>query len=84
MSDWKRFKKRPVEIYARRNDGPELVIHTLEGDMLCRTGDWIVKGIKGEEYPVREDIFKETYEEMTPFDPHKTPVGMRLDAGLVD
>lgn len=45
--------------------GPEyihLFIPTLEGKMLAKHGDYIVKGVKGEFYPVRPDIFKETYE----------------------
>ena len=37
-------------------------IKTLEGDMLANFGDWIVKGVKNELYPVRDDIFKETYD----------------------
>lgn len=40
----------------------ELTIPTLEGDMLARPGDWIIKGIKGEFYPCRADIFEATYE----------------------
>lgn len=42
--------------------GIELDIHTLEGMMTARMGDWIIKGVKGEFYPCREDIFLETYE----------------------
>lgn len=41
---------------------PKLVIPTLEGDMTARPGDWVVRGVKGEFYPVRADIFAETYE----------------------
>jgi hypothetical protein len=41
---------------------PCLVIPTLEGQMLARVGDWIVKGIKGEFYPCKPDIFEATYE----------------------
>lgn len=37
-------------------------IHTLEGFMKIREGDWIITGIKGERYPCREDIFNATYE----------------------
>lgn len=40
----------------------QLVIHTLEGDMVANEGDYILKGVKGEFYPCREDIFLETYE----------------------
>lgn len=38
------------------------VILTLEGEMAFRPGDWIVRGVKGEFYPVRADIFEATYE----------------------
>jgi len=41
-----------------------LYISTLEGDMSIRKGDWIIKGVKGEFYPCKPDIFKETYEEV--------------------
>lgn len=39
-----------------------LVIPTLEGDHLARPGDWIIKGVKGEFYPCKPDIFAATYE----------------------
>ena len=39
-------------------------IPTLEGTMEARAGDWIIKGIKGEIYPCRSDIFEETYEKV--------------------
>ena len=41
---------------------PTLKIQTLEGVMTARLGDWIIKGIKGEFYPCKPDIFTETYE----------------------
>lgn len=37
-------------------------IHTLEGDMTASVGDWIIKGVKGEFYPCKPDIFAATYE----------------------
>ena len=37
-------------------------IRTLEGDMHVLAGDWIIKGIKGEFYPCKPDIFEATYE----------------------
>ncbi len=40
----------------------KLTIPTLEGKMLCDTGDWIIKGVKGEFYPCKPDIFELTYE----------------------
>ena len=39
-----------------------LTIHTLEGDHKATIGDYIIKGVHGEFYPCKEDIFKETYE----------------------
>ena len=39
-------------------------ISTLEGDMMAKKGDYIIKGIQGEFYPCKPDIFAETYEEV--------------------
>lgn len=44
------------------NDG-WLSIRTLEGDMSASIGDWIIKGVNGEFYPCKPDIFAKTYEE---------------------
>lgn len=40
----------------------ELIIATLEGPLRASLGDWIIKGIKGEFYPCKPDIFEATYE----------------------
>ena len=45
---------------------PKLFINTLEGKMTANKGDWIIKGVKGELYPVRNDIFEATYELVAP------------------
>lgn len=37
-------------------------IRTLEGDHLARAGDYIIKGVQGELYPCKPDIFAATYE----------------------
>lgn len=39
-----------------------LAIPTLEGLMVAKEGDWIIRGIKGELYPCKPDIFEATYE----------------------
>ena len=39
-----------------------LYIHTLEGKMFANIGDWIIKGVNGEFYPCKPDIFEKTYE----------------------
>ena len=39
-----------------------LLIPTLEGTMRADVGDWIIRGVQGEFYPCKPEIFKETYE----------------------
>ena len=39
-----------------------MTVHTLEGDHECTKGDFIIKGVKGEFYPCKPDIFEKTYE----------------------
>jgi hypothetical protein len=45
----------------RINDSPPF-IETLEGRMTISIGDWVIKGVKGEFYPCKPDIFAATYE----------------------
>lgn len=40
----------------------QLLIETLEGTMEARAGDWIIRGVQGELYPCKPDIFAATYE----------------------
>ncbi len=40
----------------------DISINTLEGMMKVSTGDWIIKGVNGEFYPCKPDIFDKTYE----------------------
>ena len=42
-----------------------LMIRTLEGDMRAEYGDWIIRGVQGEFYPCKPDIFEQTYEEVS-------------------
>jgi uncharacterized protein YeeX (DUF496 family) len=42
----------------------KLIIQTLEGTMEASVGDYIIKGIQGEFYPCKPDIFKLTYDEV--------------------
>ncbi|MBR2619551.1 MAG: hypothetical protein IKC98_01785 [Firmicutes bacterium] len=58
----KKYIKRPIPIKAYQADR-EMIIHTLEGDMKAMPGDYIVTGVKGEQYPVKKEIFEKTYEE---------------------
>lgn len=43
-------------------DLEEIEIDTLEGRMTASIGDWIIRGVKGELYPCKPDIFAATYE----------------------
>jgi hypothetical protein len=43
-------------------DGWHLFINTLEGRMDASPGDWIIRGVQGEFYPCKPDIFEQTYE----------------------
>ena len=43
-----------------------LVVATLEGEMTAKPGDWIIRGVAGEFYPCKPEIFDATYEEVRP------------------
>ncbi len=58
MPDW--FINQPgFELWASFD---KAVIRTLEGDMKISKGDWVIKGIQGEFYPCKPDIFEKSYE----------------------
>jgi hypothetical protein len=46
--------------YINRDN--DLIIETLEGDMRTDVGDYIIKGLRGEFYPCKPDVFKKKYE----------------------
>lgn len=60
---FKKFEKIPVVIEAYQTD-EEVYIETLEGTMKADKGDWIIKGVKGELYPCKPDVFEMTYKKM--------------------
>ena len=51
-------------IVASNEDEMGISILTLEGTMTANIGDYIIKGVKGEFYPCKPDIFEQTYEEV--------------------
>ena len=51
-----------LTIDYKDSDDPKLKIETLEGVMNASLGDWIIKGVNGEYYPCKPDIFEKTYE----------------------
>lgn len=48
--------------FSGYDDTPRIYITTLEGVMCASEGDYIIKGVDGEFYPCKPDIFKKTYE----------------------
>ena len=56
-----KYRKKPVVIEAYQTDN-ELDIETLEGTMHASVGDYIITGVRGEQYPCKPDIFEHTYE----------------------
>ena len=64
-SNWPHWLSAAVadgKVWMQGGDEPYLTIQTLEGEMRAVGGDWIVRGVKGELYPCKPDIFAATYE----------------------
>lgn len=61
MKTVKKFRKKPIVIEAYQTD-TEMTVQTLEGPLHASPGDWIITGIRGEQYPCKPDVFKKTYE----------------------
>lgn len=47
---------------VRYAEDGNMLIRTQEGEMIARPGDWIIRGVKGELYPCKSDIFAATYD----------------------
>lgn len=63
---WQGVNDKQIVLYLGR-DGNKCVtghveIRTLEGTMRGEVGDWIIRGVKGEFYPCKPDVFEATYE----------------------
>lgn len=56
------FMKDKQPNYYEDDEQKLLTIQTLEGNMIASVGDYIIKGVQGEFYPCKPDIFKKTYE----------------------
>jgi hypothetical protein len=52
--------------WSARANGGVVYIDTLEGTMEASRGDWIIRGVKGELYPCKPDIFEATYDQVGP------------------
>lgn len=58
------FRAKGEDDYDMHSAG--LYVHTLEGTMRASAGDWIIRGLQGEFYPCKPDIFEATYETVVP------------------
>ncbi len=57
-----KVRKIPVVVEAIQIQHTDFEVKTLEGIMHGNPGDWLVKGVNGELYPVKDEIFRKTYE----------------------
>lgn len=53
-------RKKPVVVHAKKIDGP-FCVDTLEGVMSGNPGDYLMKGINGELYPCKKEIFEKSF-----------------------
>ena len=56
-----KYRKLPIIIDAVRIT-ERIKISTLEGVMIGNPGDWLITGVRGEQYPCKHEIFIQTYE----------------------
>jgi hypothetical protein len=76
LPKWLRDALLDGDISAAENDFEHLSIQTLEGVMLVSPGDWIIRGVKGEIYPCKPDIFAMTYDPVDEQDVEVTGVAI--------
>ena len=58
-----KYRKKAVVVEAHQLSSP-LRILTEEGVLLGNAGDWLITGIEGEQYPVKDSVFQKTYEKV--------------------
>lgn len=61
LKEMRYFTGKPLLFFDSHSRS--FIIETLEGDMVASVGDYIIKGVQGEFYPCKPDIFEATYEE---------------------
>lgn len=63
---WDGVNRQEIILHLETNASREVTGHveikTLEGVMRGEIGDWIIRGVKGEFYPCKDDIFRATYD----------------------
>lgn len=69
LFQWLDDNSKDLEWESGRDE--TLIIHTMEGSMTARPGDWIIRGVRGELYPCKPDIFEETYASLEEINRHE-------------
>lgn len=70
-----------VRVSYEDRENPKLLIETLEGEMAASVGDYIIKGVNGEFYPCKPDIFEKTYDQVGVIEDEML-IGGRFCAGM--
>lgn len=65
MNEGLYYVKKPIPIFAVKMAGV-FTVETLEGVMTGKAGDYLITGVRGEQYPCDASIFEESYEEAKP------------------
>jgi len=60
---WKKCRKKPIVVEFREVQGEKEVIETREGTLTAnRDEDFVIRGLRGEIYPIGKDIFHKSYD----------------------
>jgi len=59
---WSAGSQTPIDCGDNDQGESQLYVKTLEGKLWITEGDWVIKGVQGEFYPCKSDIFEATYE----------------------
>lgn len=62
MDGWNSVQKKPVEVHFRGPLESSEVVNTMEGRVRAESGNYIIKGVEGEKYPIEADEFNRLYE----------------------
>lgn len=74
------FVGKDIHVNYNEPEHPYIAIETLEGTMKANVGDYIIKGVKGEFYPCKPDIFEQTYYRTdTPLDRMEVEIDALVD-----
>ena len=63
LNGFAEFTKKPVSIYAKQMN-KDFEVETLEGTMQGHKGDYLIIGVNGEHYAIKEEIFGKTYQSL--------------------